>query len=177
PRAVPRRRPAAGEVAPGRPRFTGRAAVLVLVLALLMVSYASSMRAYLEQRRHIADLNASIASSQAEVDRLKREKSRWDDPAFVRAKAHERFGWVMPGEVGFQVLEQDGTPMDHEDSLSSPEAVAEASRPLWWQAAWGSVEVAGRPRSTEPGRQHPATRIQAPKASGSTSGSASGQAR
>ena len=40
---------------PARPRFTGRAAILVLVVALLMMSYASSMRAYLDQRRHLAE--------------------------------------------------------------------------------------------------------------------------
>jgi hypothetical protein len=44
-----------------RSRFTGRAAVLVLVLAVLTVSYASSLRAYLQQRAHIGDLKAQIA--------------------------------------------------------------------------------------------------------------------
>ena len=44
-----------------RPRFTGRAAVLVLVLAVLTVSYASSLRAYLQQRSHIGDLKQQIA--------------------------------------------------------------------------------------------------------------------
>ena len=45
---------------PARPRFTGRAAVLVLVVALLMVSYASSMRAWLDQRHHLATLGAGL---------------------------------------------------------------------------------------------------------------------
>ena len=39
-----------------RPRFTNRMAILVLVVAVLVVSYASSMRAYLQQRSHIEDL-------------------------------------------------------------------------------------------------------------------------
>ncbi len=144
-----------------RPRFTGRAAILVLVVALLMVSYASSMRAYLEQRRHLASLGASIASSQAEVDRLTREKQRWDDPAYVRTIAHQRFGWVLPGEIGFQVLDDNGRPLDHQDTLSPQDSVTEASRPLWWQSAWGSVVTAGKEQA-----QHavppPAAKIQAP---------------
>jgi cell division protein FtsB len=131
--------------APARPRFTGRAAVLVLVLALLMVSYASSMRAFLEQRHHLASLRASIASSQAEVDRLSREQKRWKDPAYVRTVAHQRFGWVLPGEIGFQVLDENGRPLGHTDSLSAPNSVTEATRPLWWQSAWGSVVSAGKP--------------------------------
>src|SRR4051812_49469584 len=50
-----------GAVAARRPRFTGRAAVLVLVLAVLAISYASSMRAYLQQRGQIGDLKDQIA--------------------------------------------------------------------------------------------------------------------
>ena len=36
----------------------------------------------------------------------------------------------MPGEIGFQVLDADGKPMDHTDTLSPPNAVTEATRPL-----------------------------------------------
>ena len=133
----------------------------MLVVALLMVSYASSMRAYLEQRRHLADLRASIDTSQAEVDRLTREKKRWQDPAFVRKVAHQRFGWVLPGEIGFQVLDEDGRPMGHVETLSPPDSVTEASRPLWWQSAWGSVVTAGEPDADQEAAP-PVTRIRAP---------------
>jgi len=155
--------PAAGEL-PVRPRFTGRAAILVLVVALLMVSYASSMRAWLDQRHHLASLSASIDRSQAEVDRLTREKKRWQDPAYVQTVAHQRFGWVLPGQIGFQVLDQDGKPLDHQDSLSAPDSVTVASRPPWWQSAWGSVVVAGKPQVDPRDVAPPVSRIQAPPA-------------
>jgi cell division protein FtsB len=147
---------------PPRPRLTSRAAVLVLVLAVLMVSYASSMRAYFEQRHHLDALQADIDESRANIAALKREKERWDDPAYVRAQARQRFGWVLPGDIAFQVIGEDGKPLDHDDSLSDPEAVTDAARPLWWQSAWRSVEVAGNPedKSTVP---PPATQIRAPK--------------
>jgi cell division protein FtsB len=149
-----------------RPRFTGRAAVLVLVLALLMVSYASSMRAFLEQRRHLAALSASITQSQAAVDRLSREKKRWNDPAYVRSVAHQRFGWVLPGEIGFQVLDEHGKPLGHTDSLSAPDSVTEATRPLWWQSAWGSVVSAGKAPVDRSDLPRPATKIEAPGGAG-----------
>ena len=135
----------------------------MLVVALLMVSYASSMRAYLDQRRHLAQLSASIESSQAEVDRLTREKKRWQDPAYVRKIAHQRFGWVLPGEIGFQVLDEDGEPMGHTEALSPRGSVTEASRPLWWQSTWASVVAAGRPDVDEEDVAPPVTRIRAPK--------------
>ena len=59
----------------------------VLVLAVLTVSYASSLKAYLQQRQHIAELRSQIAQSEADIDALEREKSRWRDPAFVQSQA------------------------------------------------------------------------------------------
>jgi len=161
-RGTSRGRPQETAAAP-RPRFTGRAAVLVLVLALLMVSYASSMRAFVQQRQHVASLNASIAKSQAEVDRLNREKKRWADPAYVKTMAHQRFGWVLPGEIGFQVLDEDGKPLDQEDTLSSPDSVTTATRPVWWQSAWGSVVTAGEKPTTKRAVPPPVTKITPPK--------------
>ena len=38
------------EAALPRPRFTNRAAILLVVFAILVISYASSMRAYLDQQ-------------------------------------------------------------------------------------------------------------------------------
>jgi Septum formation initiator len=136
--------------------------VLVLVLALLMVSYASSMRAFLVQRHHLEALSASIASSRADVERLTQEQKRWQDPAFVRTVAHQRFGWVMPGEIGFQVLDDDGRPLGHSDSLSAPDSVAVNTRPLWWQSAWSSVVSAGRPEVSRTSVPPPAKRIVPP---------------
>ncbi len=169
-RGTPRPRVRASRDLPARPRFTGRAAILVLVVALLMMSYASSMRAYLDQRRHLASLSASIATSQAEVDRLSREKKRWEDPAYVRTIAHQRFGWVLPGEIGFQVLDDNGKPLDHKDTLSPRDSVTEATRPLWWQSAWGSVVTAGKPTVDPAHAPRPADRIRAPQQSGGPSG-------
>jgi cell division protein FtsB len=170
-RGVPRQRAAAGAPAAARPRFTGRAAILVLVLALLMVSYASSMRAWADQRHHLASLRSSIATSQTEVDRLTREKKRWNDPAYVRTVAHQRFGWVMPGEIGFQVLDADGQPMDRADSLPSAGTAARTARPLWWQSAWGSVVRAGKPEVDPADVPRPLTRIKAPRVAGGSTGS------
>jgi len=118
---------------------------LVLVVAVLMVSYASSMRAYLEQTQHLDNLRASIADSQQNIDELKREKRRWNDPAYVKAQARQRFGYVMPGEIGYQVIGEDGLPLSSDGSLTEPDAVTDPSRSLWWQTAWQTVEAAGNP--------------------------------
>ncbi|HET7386367.1 MAG TPA: septum formation initiator family protein [Nocardioidaceae bacterium] len=126
-----------------RPRFTGRFAILVLVVALLTVSYASSMRAYAQQRAHIQSLRHDIATSKAQIDQLTREKRRWHDPAYIRAQAHRRFGWVLPGEITFQVIGADGKPLGVADTLPKAEVHTKHQPAQWWQSAWRSDVLAG----------------------------------
>ncbi len=128
----------------GRPRFTGRALVVLLVLAALVASYASSLGAYLDQRRHVASLHEQIESSETAISDLRREKQRWRDDAYVVAQARARFAFGFPGEIGYQVLDEDGRPLDHEDSLSVPAATA-PDEPEWWETTLESVTVAGDP--------------------------------
>jgi cell division protein FtsB len=142
-----------------RPRFTGRAAILVLVVAVLTVSYASSLRAYLQQRAHIADLKAQIAERSASIDDLEREKRRWNDPAYVQAQARERFGYLMPGETSYVVLGEDGKPLESDTDLPDSSDVREREPEAWWGPVWESTQLAGDPpRHQAP----PATEIRAP---------------
>jgi cell division protein FtsB len=129
-------------------RLTGRAAILVLVLAVLTVSYASSMRAYLQQRTQISSLKDTIALRQQSIDDLEREKRRWDDPAYVRQQARE-LNYVMPGETAYVVLDENGDPLDRETSLTDPSTVAQKPPAAWWNTAWQSVELAGNPPKPE----------------------------
>jgi cell division protein FtsB len=148
------RAPATAVAAP-RPRFTNRMAILVVVIAVLVVSYASSMRAYLQQRSHINDLRAQIASSESDIKALEREKRRWDDEAYVRSQATERFGWVMPGDTSYQVIDRNGKPLGKTDELTDPNTVARSVPDAWWSKVYGSLEVADHPKKAPT----PATRI------------------
>jgi cell division protein FtsB len=147
-----------GAVQGRKPRFTGRAAILVLVLAVLTVSYASSMRAYLQQRTHIGDLKGQIALRQSNISDLEREKRRWDDPAYVRQQARE-LNYVMPGETAYVVLDENGEPLERETSLTDPSTVAQKPPTAWWNTAWESVELAGNPPKPE---DPPASEIDQP---------------
>ena len=145
-----------------RPRLTGRAAILVLVLAVLTVSYASSLRAYLQQRQHIGDLNAQIAQTGDDIQQLEREKRRWDDDAYVATQARQRLNYVFPGEESYIVLDDDGEPIDSTERLSDPGSTGSSEDPTaWWTTAWGSVEAAGHP-PTEDKKESPAGTIKAP---------------
>jgi hypothetical protein len=119
--------------------------VLVLVVAVLTVSYASSLKAYLTQRQHIAELKIEIAQSEADINALEREKSRWNDPAYVQSQARARFGYVMPGETSYVVLGADGKPLEAETSLRTTQEVLNKEPTAWFETAWSSVLLAGNP--------------------------------
>jgi cell division protein FtsB len=138
------------------PRLTGRAAVLVLVVAVLVVSFASSLKAYLQQRDHLDQLRAQIAQRTQTIDALQEEKRRWDDPAYVAIQARERFGYVMPGEKAYVALDSKGNRIQPESTLASPDSLHSRTPRAWWEDAWASVEIAGDPPaldSREPARQ------------------------
>ncbi len=143
-------RPAPAPVAldvPEKPgsRLTSRAAVLVLVVAVLMVSYASSMKAFLQQRAHINDLQGQIIEREANIDALEAEKQRWSDPAYLEQQARGRLGYVMPGETTYLVLDENGNALRPQSDLDDPADVLSTQPTAWWSEAWASVELAGHP--------------------------------
>ena len=139
-----------------QPRLTGRGVVFALVLAMLLVSYASSLRAWLDQRSELATLQSQIAERRAAVAALEEEIQRWRDPAYVESQARERFGWVMPGEVGYRVIGADGKPLGGPDALLDAGADSGRAPRDWWAGLWGSVQAAGREPDREPsGRRSP----------------------
>jgi len=126
--------------------------VLVVVLAALVVSYASSLRAFVDQRHELAALHAESRTRQARLDDLARQIDRWQDPAYVEAQARSRFGYVMPGEVSYVVIDGNG-------ASTTPTARTRASTPgpPWWSTLWGSVAQVDRTDGALPGRPAPAT--------------------
>lgn len=115
------------------------------MLAVLTVSYASSLRAYLQQRSHINDLKTAIAQREANIDALESEKERWEDPSFIEQQARERLGYVRPGEKTYVVLDENGEPLQPAAELEDPAAVISVNPVPWWSTGWESVQLAGNP--------------------------------
>lgn len=123
------------------PRFTGRAIVLLSVVVLLVGSYTSALHAWWDQRSEIHAKRAEIVERREAIRELENTKRRYDDPAFIERQARERFGWVMPGEVGYRVIGADGR---IKGELPAPADMPEPTVTRWYNVLWGSVEAAGR---------------------------------
>jgi len=155
----PKRRTAGTAAGPARPRgsrnLTGRAAVVLLVLGALVVSYAQSLRVWFDQHQQISALQKEIRDREQRVGQLEDEIARWDDDAYVRAQARQRLGWVMPGEIGYRVIGADGKAIGAPPEPVSPADGEEPQQPTWYSKLWGSVEIAGRPQNTTPPQVKP----------------------
>jgi len=129
----------------GGSRLTGRAAVLLLVMLVLLISYASSLRAWLQQRDDLAQARSEIEKTQQSIDHLEREKQRLDDPAYVKTLARDRFGWLMPGETGYTTLDADGDVLGGDHTLSEPAGEDDDAGDdrEWFVEVWGSIRSAG----------------------------------
>lgn len=151
---TPAEPPRSGE--PPRTRATGRAAVLALVVLALVISYASSLRAWIDQRGEIAEAEAEIAATEERVDQLEQTKQRWHDDAFLRRMARERFGWVLPGEVGYRVIDENGDTVGDTPRLDDAAADEDdVNQPDWYDRVWGSMEAAGEEPESDDDQAEP----------------------
>jgi len=146
PQPTARIRATAADKRPG-PRFTGRAIVLLSVVVLLVASYTSALHAWWDQRSEVTAKRAEIVQRRDAIRELENTKRRYDDPAYVQQQARERFGWVMPGEVGYRVIGIDGK---IQGELSAPTEVPDPTVTRWYNVLWGSVEAAGRQPNATP---------------------------
>jgi cell division protein FtsB len=138
------------EVRPARVRrtagLTTRAIALAVVLLILTISYASSLRVYLNQRRDIAETQQQIIESQQRIGQLSDEITRWNDPNYVKTQARIRLGWVMPGETGYRVVGPDGKPVTGDTEIAATGPTPKTAKKAWYDNLWGSVEAADNPR-------------------------------
>jgi len=82
-----------------RPRLTGRAAALLVVVTLLGMLALVPARAFLDQRGQIAELERNAVELEAQNDELRLEISRLHDPAEIERRARACLGLVGPGET------------------------------------------------------------------------------
>lgn len=75
------------------------------------------------------------------IKELEDNKNRWSDRAFVEQQARERFGWVLPGEVGYRVIGSDGLV---QGDLPTLDAAPIPKTRQWYDRLWGTVVESGK---------------------------------
>jgi cell division protein FtsB len=117
--------------------FTARrAAVLAALVCVLTLTIAGPVRTYFAQRTEMEQLTASEASLRRQISDLEQKKGKLGDPAYIAAQARERLGFVMPGDIPFQVQLPPS-------AAASPQPGAETGKPAsgdpWYTALWHTI--------------------------------------
>ena len=95
---------AADERAELRVGFTARRAViLAAVMCVLTLTVAGPVRTFFAQHAEMKQQSQMESTLRQQISDLKQQKANMDDPAHIRAQARQRLGFVMPGEIPYQV--------------------------------------------------------------------------
>ncbi|MET8679145.1 septum formation initiator family protein [Streptomyces sp. NPDC004647] len=122
-----------------RSRLTGRAALLALVVCSLVVALAYPMRQWVSQRSEIAEQRRQAEQARRAVEKLRDQKARWQDPAYVEQQAREHLHYIRPGETGYTVVDGSGDDGRHTKDQGA------ADRP-WYSNLWDGVDHADAQR-------------------------------
>jgi cell division protein FtsB len=120
-----------------RSRLTGRAAFLALVVCTLVVALAYPMRQYVSQRNDIADQERTVHDAKQQVEKLRDEKARLQDDAYIERLAREHLHYVKPGETGYTVIDPDARKPTRDEGGAADRA--------WYANLMDGVDNADRP--------------------------------
>lgn len=119
--------------------------VLGLIVAALLI-LAAPLKELVIQRQQIADLQASIAEAQHNVDDLNGQVARWSDPAYIQAQARERLYYILPGDVTYLLVGQP-TESGTRDQLPISDQI-QTTQTDWVGGLLSSVYTAGLTQET-----------------------------
>jgi cell division protein FtsB len=132
---------AAKRTAAPRPRrLTGRATVLLVVLAALALGYAYPVRVCLSQQADIARMETAQDAQRQHIADLEAQVAKWQDDAYVVSQARSRLYMVYPGEIPLVVLWDEAGAA--RDAGAAPAPVKKPAAEPWYGRLWSSIEVA-----------------------------------
>ncbi len=149
-----------------------RAAVLAALVCVLTLTIAGPVRTYFAQRTEMQQLSASEAALRRQIADLEQKKGKLADPAYIAAQARERLGFVMPGDIPFQVQLPPTAAASPQPGDQTGKA---ASSEPWYTALWHTIADAPHlppapPSEIAPGPAEPAAPGTEPPAAPNPSG-------
>lgn len=123
-----------------------RAAILAAVVCVLTLTIAGPVRTFFAQRTEMKQLRATEEALRAQIAELEEQKVKLGDPVFIAAQARERLGFVMPGDIPYQV--QLPPTAVTPDGVPEGEAPTVPSGQPWYTSLWQTI--ADGPHSVSP---------------------------
>lgn len=117
--------------------FTARrAAILAALVCVLTLTIAGPVRTYFAQRTEMKQLAATEAALRKQIADLELQKAKLGDPVYIAAQARERLGFVMPGDIPYQVQLPPGAAVAPD--IAAQAAPVRNSDP-WYTSLWHTI--------------------------------------
>lgn len=113
-----------------------RAAILAAVVCVLTLTIAGPVRTYFAQRTEMNQLKTVEAQLRSQIADLEQQKIKLADPVFIAAQARERLGFVMPGDIPYQVQLPPGATAA---PVTGPDAPEVKSGDPWYTSLWHTI--------------------------------------
>jgi cell division protein FtsB len=130
--------------ASARPRFTGRAAILAVVLCAIALSLAYPIREYIAQRRQIDQLQAQRRQIAMHLKELRQQQKRLHDPKYIERQARDRLHMCFPNQKCYVIIEPA--------PKNTRAVTAQADGVPWYARLWKSVQQANQQTKAGQGR-------------------------
>lgn len=121
--------------------ITRRTLALVALIVVALAALVPTVNAYVAQRQQLSALRTEVEQQEQQVDQLREQVARWEDPAFVAARARERLLFAMPGETQYRLTDTSGRDVP---LTEAEQAAQEAQQGEWFSVLWESVEGSSR---------------------------------
>ncbi|HET7667230.1 MAG TPA: septum formation initiator family protein [Mycobacterium sp.] len=129
-----------------------RAAILAAVVCVLTLTIAGPVRTYFAQRTEMKQLKATEEQLRAQIANLEEQRVKLADPVFIAAQARERLGFVMPGDIPYQVQLPANTAVP--GTPDSEPATVKSGDP-WYTSLWHTIADAPHDVSPPPAPPSP----------------------
>ncbi|HEX2320934.1 MAG TPA: septum formation initiator family protein [Streptosporangiaceae bacterium] len=130
-----------------RPHFTGRAAILAVVLCAIALSLAYPIREYIAQRRQIDQLQAQRRDLALHLKELRQQQRRLHDPTYIERQARDRLHMCFPNQKCYVIIEPE--------PKNTQGATGQADGTPWYARLWKSVQQANQQTKQGHGRNQP----------------------
>lgn len=121
--------------------ITRRTLALVALVVVALAALVPTVNTYVAQRQKLADLQTQVSQQEQQVEDLRKQVARWEDPTFVAARARERLLFAMPGETQYRLTDTSGQDVPLTEAERAREAAKEGE---WFSVLWESVEGSSR---------------------------------
>lgn len=133
----------------GRPRLTGRAAILAVVLCAIALSLAYPVREYIAQRRQIDELLMQQRRIAAQARNLRAQRHALTTPAYIERVARDELHMCLPTQTCYVIVGAT--------SSQAKNGIRRSVITPWYERLWSSVQQANSDPAAGAGRS-PASR-------------------